>query len=49
MTSSDKPQVWLAFSMMSDDFIHFPEGGYVDDIALKTLHQSRRGPGPAAR
>ena len=32
----DKPQVWLAFSMMSDDFIHFPEGGYVDNIALKT-------------
>jgi M6 family metalloprotease-like protein len=31
-----KPQVWLAFSMMSDDFIHFPEGGFVDNIALKS-------------
>jgi M6 family metalloprotease-like protein len=32
----DKSQVWLAFSMMSDDYIHFPEGGYVDNIALKS-------------
>jgi M6 family metalloprotease-like protein len=31
----NKPQVWVAFSMMSDDYIHFPEGGYVDDISLQ--------------
>ena len=36
-----KPQVWLAVSMMSDDFLHFPEGGFVDDIALKSC----TGPG----
>ena len=31
----DKPQVWVAFSMMTDDYIHFPEGAYVDDITLR--------------
>jgi hypothetical protein len=30
----DKPKVWLAFSMMTDEFLHFPEGGFVDDITL---------------
>ena len=31
----DKPQVWIAFSMMTDDYINFPEGVYVDNIRLQ--------------
>ncbi len=31
----DQPQVWIAFSMMTDDYIDFPEGVYVDDIRLQ--------------
>jgi M6 family metalloprotease-like protein len=31
----NKPQVWVAFSMMSDDYVHFPEGAYVDNIVLR--------------
>jgi M6 family metalloprotease-like protein len=31
----NKPQVWIAFSMMTDDYIHFPEGAYVDNIRMR--------------
>ncbi|MBN2258661.1 MAG: M6 family metalloprotease domain-containing protein [Anaerolineaceae bacterium] len=31
----DKPQVWVAFSLITDDYVHFPEGAYVDDIVLR--------------
>lgn len=31
----DKPQVWLVLGLMTDEFIHFPEGGFVDEITLK--------------
>ena len=31
----NKPQVWVAFSMMTDSYVNFPEGAYVDNISLQ--------------
>jgi M6 family metalloprotease-like protein len=47
----DKPQVWLAFSLITDDYIHFTEGVYVDNIRLQRCTSPSSGdcnPTPAS-